>query len=315
VVLGLSAFWFLSFFRPILFLRYDQLVIMVTVWLSFFEGVALLALPAYPAMGAALLREVAYWGPVICAYWALPLRMRIRHTVVLVAVFYIALLAADYWAREIAGTSIFAGTPLQAVGQAAILTIIVWAAGVLHQGIASERDHAMRSALHDRLTGLLNRHAFEIEVRRNVGLAKRHDQAFALLVLDIDHFKGFNDRHGHLEGDNALMAVVDVLRSTLRQTDILCRWGGEEFAVILPHVSAFESCRVANNLRKRVAETVIVCGDPVTISCGIAVHRPDETPEALFARDDAALYRAKAEGRNRIACSHDCPGADVPLAA
>ena len=315
VVAGLGALWLASFVRPALLLRYDQLAIMITVWLSFFEGVALLMLSAQPAMGAALLREVAYWGPVICAYWALPLRPRISRTVILVAGFYLALLVADYWAQKIAGVSIFAGTPLQAVGQAVILTIIVWAAGVLHHGIASERDLAMRSALHDRLTGLLNRHAFEIEVCRNVGLAKRHDQAFALLVLDIDHFKRFNDRHGHLEGDKALIAVVDVLRSTLRQTDILCRWGGEEFAVILPHVSAFESCRVANNLRKRVAETVIVCGDPVTISCGIAVHRPDETPEALFARADAALYRAKAEGRNRIACSHDCPGSDLPLAA
>jgi diguanylate cyclase (GGDEF)-like protein len=167
----------------------------------------------------------------------------------------------------------------------------------------------------DGLTGLYNRRRYDKDVEKLWRQSRRDQSQLTLLLVDIDHFKGFNDRHGHLEGDNALMAVVDVLRSTLRQTDILCRWGGEEFAVILPHVSAFESCRVANNLRKRVAETVIVCGDPVTISCGIAVHRPDETPGALFARADAALYRAKAEGRNRIACSHDCPGADVPLAA
>lgn len=315
VVLALTAFWLTSFFRPGITLRYDQLTIMVTVWLSFFEGVLLLTLAAQPAMGAALLREVAYWGPVICAYWAVPVQPRIRRTVILVATFYVGLLLANLAAHELAGTGIFAGTPLQAVGQGVILSIIVWATGRLHQGVVSERDQAMRKALHDRLTGLYNRHAFEVELCRSVGLAMRHEQEFALLLLDIDHFKRLNDRHGHLAGDAALKAVADACRGTLRQTDILCRWGGEEFAIILPHVSAFESCRVANNLRKRIADAVRCGGEPVTVSCGIALHRAGETPEALFERADEALFRAKHEGRNRIACSHDCPAAAPPLAA
>jgi diguanylate cyclase (GGDEF)-like protein len=315
VVLALTLFWLASFVRPALTLRYDQTVIMLTVWVSFLEGILLMALSAQPAMGVALLREVAYWGPVICAYWAIPMQPRVRRTVFLVVAFYTALLLANAWAQELAGTGIFAGTPLQAVGQAVILSIIVWAAGRLHQGVTTERDQAMRKALHDRLTGLLNRHAFEIELCRSVGLASRHEQEFALLLLDIDHFKRLNDRHGHLVGDEALRGVADVCRNTLRQTDIVCRWGGEEFAIILPHLSAFESCRVANNLRKRIAETVKCGGQPVTVSCGIALHRAGETPEALFARVDAALFRAKEAGRNRIACSHDCPGAEVPVAS
>jgi diguanylate cyclase (GGDEF)-like protein len=315
VVVALVLFWLTSFLRPAMTLRYDQAVIMFTVWVSFLEGMLLLTLPAQAAMGVALLREVAYWGPVICAYWAIPLQPRVRRTVFLVAIFYAALLLANHLAQKLTGVGIFAGTPLQAIGQAVILSIIVWAAGRLHQGITSERDQAMRKALHDRLTGLLNRHAFEIELCRSVGLAARHEQEFALLLLDIDHFKRLNDRHGHLVGDEALQGVADICRSTLRQTDMLCRWGGEEFAIILPHVSAFESCRIANNLRRRIAESVRCGGEPVTVSCGIAVHRAGETPQALFARADSALFRAKDEGRNRIACSHDCPGADVQLAA
>lgn len=314
VVLALALFWLASFVRPALTLRYDQMVIMLTVWVSFLEGMLLMTLSAQPAMGIALLREVAYWGPVICAYWAIPVQPRVRRTVFLVAAFYTALLLANQWAEGLGGIGIFAGTPLQAVGQAVILSIIVWAAGRLHQGVTTERDQAMRKALHDRLTGLLNRHAFEVELCRSVGLASRHEQEFALLLLDIDHFKRLNDRHGHLVGDEALKGVAAVCRNSLRQTDVVCRWGGEEFALILPHLSAFESCRVANNLRKRIAETVRCGGEPVTVSCGIALHRAGETPEALFARVDAALFRAKNAGRNRIACSHDCPGSDMPAA-
>lgn len=171
---------------------------------------------------------------------------------------------------------------------------------------ANERLHTL--ARTDPLTGLPNRRFFDetkaIEMRR----ARRNGQNLALLICDIDFFKGYNDHYGHAMGDRCLIAVAQALQHCLgRAGDMVARIGGEEFGVLLPGVDA----AAAHSVGQRLREAVMGCGiehlpssaaSVVTISIGLAVHcaGSDEDFDALFQRADQALYRAKAAGRNRV---------------
>jgi diguanylate cyclase (GGDEF)-like protein len=126
-----------------------------------------------------------------------------------------------------------------------------------------------------------------------------------LLMIDVDSFKSLNDRHGHLTGDNALRAVADVLREHLRPTDQIARFGGDEFAALLPEVPLADALRTAE--RVRVAVGARGCDDagarshpPMTVSIGVAQTTLSDSLESLIRRADAALYRAKLQGRNRV---------------
>jgi diguanylate cyclase (GGDEF)-like protein len=133
---------------------------------------------------------------------------------------------------------------------------------------------------------------------------RRSKQAFGLLMIDIDHFKMINDRHGHPVGDAALKHVVHCLRAGLRQTDLIGRVGGEEFAIMLPTTTIDDALRVAERLRTRVATKALKQGSTticMTISIGLAMARQtDHSLEQIIARADTQLYRAKEGGRNRV---------------
>jgi diguanylate cyclase (GGDEF)-like protein len=123
------------------------------------------------------------------------------------------------------------------------------------------------------------------------------------IMLDIDHFKTLNDSRGHLAGDEVLRGIAATLKESLRASDIACRWGGEEFLVILSNTDLAAAAKVATTLCDRIAKNryafnagVIV----VTVSAGVAAYRKDETRESFVARVDALLYQAKNEGRNRV---------------
>lgn len=167
------------------------------------------------------------------------------------------------------------------------------------------RDNSLR----DGLTGLFNRaHGLEMidhELRR----AHRSKQPLAVIMFDIDHFKDVNDRHGHLCGDAVLSAVGRRLKEVLRTSDLKCRYGGEEFLVLLPETT-FEGARqVADSLRSELAKTPVNWGAetvPITASFGLAAAQPNEVdPAALVGRADAALYRAKHDGRNCVRVAAD----------
>jgi diguanylate cyclase (GGDEF)-like protein len=155
----------------------------------------------------------------------------------------------------------------------------------------------------DELTGLLNRHAFNILIGKLIAEYRREPRPISMLVADIDHFKEINDRHGHLAGDAVLAAVTRALQGGLRESDLAVRWGGEEFLLVLKGCELAEAARIAENLRQAVAARPIRVTDQeiaVTLSIGASQFDGNESPEQTVSRADAALYRAKAGGRNRV---------------
>ncbi|RJK93128.1 GGDEF domain-containing protein [Vallicoccus soli] len=168
----------------------------------------------------------------------------------------------------------------------------------------------------DAKTGLLNAAAWEREAATHLLRARRTGGGLAVLLLDLDHFKGVNDRHGHLVGDEVLRAVADTVRAQLRGYDVPCRFGGEELAVLLPDTDLDEAARTAERLRRRVAALVVLDGEQpvrVTASLGVAgLQRADQDVTDLLAAADAALYAAKEAGRDTVRVDGR-PGLDVAL--
>jgi diguanylate cyclase (GGDEF)-like protein len=164
-------------------------------------------------------------------------------------------------------------------------------------------------ALHDALTGLLNRRAFMEALEGEMARFQRHRRPSTLLMLDLDHFKLVNDRHGHAVGDLVLAQVCATVRERLRRTDRIGRLGGEEFAVLLPDTEQEGALVLAETLRRAVAALeVLTPSGPlaVTVSIGLATFKPGEHDAVpLLSRADQALYQAKAQGRNRVAVAED----------
>ncbi len=174
----------------------------------------------------------------------------------------------------------------------------------------SQFERTMLSASTDPLTGLYNRRYFSRALRREIARCRRHRLHFSLLLMDLDHFKQLNDEHGHLLGDEVLKKVSECFREMIRDVDVACRYGGEEFAVLLPETERLGAFVVADRLRERIAcdfarERTGGKHAPVTISGGIAVFPTDGREiSLLFERADEGLYEAKREGRNRITLYH-----------
>lgn len=162
------------------------------------------------------------------------------------------------------------------------------------------REELERLSITDPLTQLYNRRYFDQKLDAEMRLTRVHDRPLSLVMMDLDHFKGFNDTYGHDMGDRVLQAVAARMR-TLRLVDIPCRYGGEEFAVILPDTPADKAAMVAERLRAAIAE-VTVDGLAVTVSIGVASRPPFhvDTAEALIKAADGALYAAKKNGRDRV---------------
>jgi len=158
---------------------------------------------------------------------------------------------------------------------------------------------AWNLSLKDPLTGLGNRRAFDEALEIELARARRYDQPLGLVMLDVDHFKRFNDTHGHQAGDRALAAVGTVLRHRGRREDRACRVGGEEFAVLLPGADGTAAAEVAERLRRAV-EALDLPEGPVTVSLGSTSTRGAMRAHDLVADADARLYAAKARGRNRV---------------
>jgi diguanylate cyclase (GGDEF)-like protein len=175
-----------------------------------------------------------------------------------------------------------------------------------HAVVALEnaRLHGMveRQALVDGLTGLANRRAAADALHAEAARAERLDTPLSVVLADIDGFKEVNDVHGHAVGDEVLRAFADVLRETLRESDVAGRWGGEEFLLLLPGADEEGAAQLADRVRVGLAarSTPSVPGLRVTASFGVAEYAGESNTEQLVAAADSALYRAKRSGRNRV---------------
>jgi diguanylate cyclase (GGDEF)-like protein/PAS domain S-box-containing protein len=180
------------------------------------------------------------------------------------------------------------------------------------------RQNLRHLSLQDPVTGLYNRRFLEEAIKLQILRAKRAHAPLAVAMMDIDHFKQINDLHGHDAGDAALRAVADLLQKSIRQGDVVCRFGGEEFVLLLPDTSLEVANRRSEALRLALEKLALQHSGkaltPLTVSLGVAAY-PDHglTSQALIKAADAALYRAKAAGRNQICVAEvvDCPQ-DIP---
>ena len=191
------------------------------------------------------------------------------------------------------------------------------------QQIASKQQELetyVSEARTDTLTHLQNRRSFNEELNRLFAQRQRQGTVFSLLLIDVDHFKKFNDVYGHLAGDLVLRSVAQVLSTALREMDVVCRYGGEEFAVICPGSKLLEAAAAAERVRTAIASNSVAWKDElvqVTVSLGAAEVFNAEIAEGLIQRTDEALYSAKHAGRNRVHL-HDgqsCVPADQTPAA
>jgi len=173
--------------------------------------------------------------------------------------------------------------------------------------------NAMRTIEHlsntDSLTGIANRRRFNERLYLEWNHAIRDGSELSLILADVDHFKRYNDTYGHLQGDAALQIIANALAKTIKRTiDMIARWGGEEFAVLLPQTSLDGALVISEQLRASVENQAIPCstkGRNLTISLGVSSIRPSmcSTIDGFIAKTDQALYKAKDQGRNRV-CAH-----------
>jgi len=158
----------------------------------------------------------------------------------------------------------------------------------------------------DHLTGILNRRGLDNAFERETSRATRHQAPFCYALLDIDNFKQLNDTHGHKVGDDALVYLVEAVKDTTRPEDIVSRYGGEEFVILLPNTELEEAVHVLSRIRRNLTKKFFLHENKrllITFSAGVAQHQPGEPQESIFKRADEALYRAKKGGKNQILTS------------
>ena len=168
----------------------------------------------------------------------------------------------------------------------------------------AHQNELQRLANTDPLSGALNRRAFREAAETEMHTSRLYNHGVALMLFDIDHFKRVNDRHGHETGDQVICEFTDLLRGSLRTHDVLGRWGGEEFIVLLPAAALEQALNIGERIRRTVENTVFGNGLPgglqLTTSVGVTYDSRNETLDGFIRRADQALYAAKANGRNRV---------------
>lgn len=194
----------------------------------------------------------------------------------------------------------------------ALLSILYWLRKVqsLNKQLeSSEKKYRIAAekleiaVMTDTLTGLKNRHYFNQKIQEDLERILRYGTNLSILMIDIDHFKRINDTYGHAVGDEVLKKVSSELQSHLRRIDLIARWGGEEFIVLLPETKLDEAVIVAEKLREKVEALIFKNDEVITISIGASMITKSETIESLIKRADEALYHAKKQGRNRVCVS------------
>lgn len=216
---------------------------------------------------------------------------------------------AEHWRISVwSGEPPLSGASLLLLAGGVLLSLVGGVAiGLLlstSRRLHEQNDELQKLAITDPLTGAFNRRAVIERTEAELVLSQRTGKAFSVLLLDLDHFKAINDHYGHAVGDTALKVIVATVKAELRQTDVVGRWGGEEFLIIAVQTPEHGALELGERLRLRVAETPIRAGfDTIHLSAsfGIAESIATDTAESLIDRADQGLYQAKANGRNRCA--------------
>ena len=199
--------------------------------------------------------------------------------------------------------------PLGSLAQALLLAFAL-GSRIRHKqreeaALERERDRYRFLSEQDGLTGLFNRRALDRRLEHAIASALRNGTPLSLIVLDTDRFKEYNDRYGHLAGDDALRCLARTMRANVRQEDMCFRYGGEEFVILLPGQNVPHATVVAERIREAYrADSASDLGPGGTVSLGVVEFREGDTANTLLARGDAALYRAKEQGRDRVELAH-----------
>lgn len=190
------------------------------------------------------------------------------------------------------------------VAQFAPLMLVAYITTMFSSDIRYGLNKAKLVAETDDLTGLLNRRGFAIVAAKLLGQTARYNRELSVLMIDSDNLKQVNDKHGHKAGDTLLMTLVKIIQGQLRETDVLARYGGDEFVVLLPEAGAQGAFEVAERIRESVSRASMDLGDEpsgLTVSMGIATYPTDgRTLDALVDNADKAMYRAKTKGRDKV---------------
>jgi len=186
-----------------------------------------------------------------------------------------------------------------------VLGVLLWEMNRLYRNVQKDNEQLYQLTMRDALTNCFNRRYLDKRLSQELAMAARQQNCVGLLLLDVDHFKGFNDRYGHLAGDQCLKHVASLMQATLqRPADFVARYGGEEFVIVLPDTDSTGAMQVAERIRRMVQQEAIMIDNipvQVTASLGVAVSDDGKMNATdLINRADQALYQAKAQGRNQV---------------
>lgn len=243
----------------------------------------------------------------VLAHLGTAARRRVRHARPLLAVALVAVLAAAFDSAGLLALGLGASIDIALSGPALFVLM-----SVLLAALADRLARLRLAASTDPLTSLANRTVLFDRIRLEIARARRNAHPVALAILDLDGFKGFNDRHGHVAGDRLLVAVAAAITQAIRDTDLAARFGGDEFVVLLPEADATRAVACLERIRNGVGRARISgTRDGTTVSAGVAVFDPNVrasvSVSAWLRQADAALYAAKAAGRDRVLVAHGAP--------
>ena len=252
---------------------------------------AFLMIPACAGVGMSLATQGMYgamWAfpVVLLAFFAMP-----REVANVVGIAIIA------FGTLLLGTTQDFGTLLRYFLAMSFCLVVI---NIMLNVLTSMHERLIEQSITDGLTGAFNRRHMDQSLAEVIERHSRTGALASILVLDIDHFKQVNDRHGHEAGDETLKAIVSIVRERCRKLDTIFRQGGEEFLVLLPDTRAGEAMMVAENLRKAVADAAVLPNERITVSMGVGELRAGDDVKGWVKRVDDALYRAKTGGRNRV---------------
>jgi diguanylate cyclase (GGDEF)-like protein/PAS domain S-box-containing protein len=170
----------------------------------------------------------------------------------------------------------------------------------LNEALQQKAEENRQLAETDALTGAASRYRLERVIKLECERSRRFKYAFSVIAMDVDDFKQINDNHGHSAGDQTLVKIVALVRTHIREIDLIARWGGDEFIVVLPNTGLADGRLVADKLRELIARSRVCEQLDITLSFGLAEYQPDEPMSQLMVRVDRALYQAKLAGKNQI---------------